>query len=188
MGLKDVGASGLDIEDGRYLLNIAAPLEDAEPGKFGDRIKWQFHVWSTDGQTCYTSDDETWWQYTSTKMGEKANARKFAEAFLGRALERGESGADIGAALFNEETGEGGWAYGMILRNAEGYLDLMPDSVKPYTAAGAAAVEEPEQEAEAEPEPAPAPKPAAKAPAAKAATAPKPAAKAAPAGPAKPFV
>lgn len=159
MPLGTVGASGPDIADGVYLLGLAGPLEDAEPGQYGARIKWRWWIYSPDGQTCYNppSDDDgddhdpTWWQFTSTRMGEKAEARKWSEALLGRELVKGETGEQIGAELFNEATGEGRWMTAMIMRNEAGYLGIVKGSAKPYGTPAAAVV------AAAAPAPAPAP-------------------------------
>ena len=79
-------------------------IEDADPGQFGDRIKWVFKVWDDYGEAVTWQDGEEyeWWQYTSTSLSPKSIAGKWAQALLGRALADGEQGADIAQAVIGK--------------------------------------------------------------------------------------
>lgn len=151
--LNDVGSGGgIEIPMGRYLIQMAEPLEEAEPGQYGARVKWQFHVWECDnagnaGALVTTDEYGPWWQWTSTKMGEKATARKWLEALHARSFEKGESGEELADAAV------GKYAFAMIGENENGYTTIL--KMSPYKAPAAAPA----------PAPAPAAAPAAPAPA-----------------------
>ena len=93
---------GKQFEPGRYQLKVVR-LE-AATGQFGPQIKWIMNVSekSDDGWALHYDNDGQpyeWHQYTSTKLSPKTKGRKWAQAFLGRDLEDGESGAEIARAL-----------------------------------------------------------------------------------------
>lgn len=104
-------------EDGRYRLQLVR-FEPLEPGQYGERVRWVMHTWNL--ATKEQQKDERgfpreFWGMTSTKMGSKATARKWMEAFLGRAISEEESGK----ALAQEAIGK--YADALIGGNDGGY-------------------------------------------------------------------
>lgn len=114
MPLNDVGA-GLEIPDGVYTLQVAEPLEDAKPGQFGPRMKWQYWVWDAEGNLL-TEDGRTWWQFTGTATGPRSAARPILEALLARELAKGDTGEVLSNLIVGcnmmarIETNEAGYA------------------------------------------------------------------------------
>jgi hypothetical protein len=95
-----------DVSDG--FPTIAGPIkiecldiEDApNEGMFGPQMRWSFRVWDDSGEI--TNGDGSpfvWYQYTSTKMSPTATAAIWAQALLGRPLDKGEAGIAIQKAL-----------------------------------------------------------------------------------------
>lgn len=117
MPLNDVGA-GLEIPDGVYTLQVAEPLEDAKPGQFGPRMKWQMWVWDADGNLL-TEDGRTWWQFTGTATGPRSTARPWLEALLARELGKGDTGEALSAAIV------GCNMMARIETNDEGYANIV---------------------------------------------------------------
>lgn len=97
----DVRADSSPLEDGRYLLKVIR-LEAAEEGQFGPSIRWVFNV--ADAATKVVMRDNIgdpyeFHQYSSTKLTPRSKAYPWIQAFLGRDVHVGESGAEIARSL-----------------------------------------------------------------------------------------
>jgi hypothetical protein len=97
----DVRADSSPLEDGRYLLKVVR-LEAAEEGQFGPSIRWVFNVADAASKAVMRDsigDPYEFHQYSSTKLTPRSKAYPWIQAFLGRDIQVGESGAEIARSL-----------------------------------------------------------------------------------------
>lgn len=148
------GSTYTTLDEGNYIIRLIR-LEDAEPGQFGRRMKWVFHVWRQDtGELVReeeTGDPYEWWQTTSEATGPRSTARPWIEALLARKLPD-RYGAEEMAAWCQEMVGKTAVAY--VAPNQNEYTTIL--RIKPHVATPA-----PAPEASAPPAAAPAPAPVA---------------------------
>lgn len=120
MPLKTSTYTALD--EGNYILQLQS-LEDAEPGQYGNRMKWTFHCWhlETGEQVVNEQDGEVfeWWQTTSESIAERSTARPWVEALLGRKIQAG----DDAGAISQEIVGKSMEAY--VAPNERDYTTIL---------------------------------------------------------------
>lgn len=123
--IREANASPLNSE--RYVLKLIR-LEDSVHPEYGAGIRWIFHVLQPDSMTVIRqSDGENYelWQTSGTKIsvpkpgGKSSKQYRWSSAFLGRAVEPGETGPAIAQAIV------GKYAEAMIGPNENGSMSIL---------------------------------------------------------------
>lgn len=141
----DVRADSSPLEDGRYLLKVVR-LEAAEEGQFGPSIRWVFNVADAATKALMRDsigDPYEFHQYSSTKLTPKSKAYPWIQAFLGRDITVGESGAEIARSLVNTK------AIAMIGPKDPGGRPVIL-SIKPFSLTAVAAPPPPSADGDSE--------------------------------------
>lgn len=121
------------LDEGNYVLKLIA-LEDAEPGQFGNRMRWTFNCWHAETGEQVVDEQSgapfEWWQTTSESIAERSTARPWVEALLGRKIQPG----DDPGAISEEIIGKSMEAY--VAPNERDYTTIL--RAKPRVAKAAA--------------------------------------------------